>query len=244
MDFIGAALERLKVTTASSGRSDFCAPWRIEREGEGCPAAYFFLRGQGEVVLDQLAPYRVEAGDLVILSRGDKHRLHDGSAAGAPSGRSDFLYVTVRAGIYKDCPFISALPSLLVLGAAERAKCEHLDSVLQSIVWESATRSPASELVLARLWEITFLLAFRSYLSQVTDQTTGWLAAIRDPQLSMALSAIQRQPDAPWTVERLAQEASVSRATIIRQFSPRHGRASDEIPLSTPHANGGQSPLP
>jgi AraC-like DNA-binding protein len=217
MDFIGAALERLKVSVASVGRSEVCAPWEI-RGGEGLPAAYLFLRGQGKIVLEGQKAHRIEAGDLVLVTRGDTHRLHDGAASPESAGRSDFLYVTVRAGISKECPFVSALPLLLVLGAAERAAYPHLDTILQGIIREYAASGPASELVLARLWEMTFLLAFRSYLSQDTEHTTGWLAAIRDPQMAKVLGAIQQRPSAPWTVEGLAEEASMSRATLIRQF--------------------------
>ena len=127
-----------------------------------------------------------------------------------------------------DCPFISALPSLLILKAGDRTDNAYLDSHLQSLVWESRAGGPASELLLARLWEVVFLLAFRTYLAQASHHATGWLAAIRDPQLARALGAIQQQPQIEWTVERLAKEAAMSRATFIRQFA----RVMGEPPMT------------
>ena len=228
MDFIGEALKKIKVAADSVGRLEVCTPWQVEG-GRGLPVAYYFLRGQGEIALNAEA-HHIEAGDLIFVPRGDKHIVHDGSTTitSPPSlavetqkeavGRSYFLHVTIQAEIGGDCPFISALPSLLILKAGERTDCPYLDSHLQSLVWESATCGPASELLLARLWEVVFLLAFRTYLSQATHHTTGWLAAIRDPQLARALSVIQQQPHVSWTVERLAEEAAMSRATFTRQF--------------------------
>lgn len=216
IDFIGEALERLKVTAAFVGRSEVLAPWQVEGS-EGLPAAYYFLRGRGEVVREGQAARTIEAGDLVFVTHGAKHALHS-AASQASEQQSDFLYATVRAGIIKECPFVSALPPLLVLGAGERAGYPHLDTILQGIVREAALGGPASSLVLARLWEMMFLLAFRSYLAQTSDLATGWLAAIRDPQMARVLGAVQLRPDAPWTIEMLAEEAAMSRATLIRQF--------------------------
>ena len=226
MDFIGAALKKMKVTADAVGRSEVCAPWRIEGGGDGLPAAYYFLRGQGEIVLGTQGAHRIEAGDLVFVPRGENHFLRDGSASathqGAShsegSGRSHFIHVTIQADIGGDCPFISALPPLLILKAGERSDCPYLEGHLQSLVWEGTTAGPASDLVIAHLWEVVFLLAFRTYLSQSTHASTGWLAAIRDPQLAQVLAAIQQRPHVPWTVESLAEEAAMSRTTFIRQF--------------------------
>lgn len=216
MDFIGTALEQMNVTAAAAGQWEASAPWQVEG-GNGLPAAYFFLRGQGEIVTEAHGTHRLEAGDLVFVTRGDAHCLRSG-ATREPVGQSHFLCVTVRAGVRADCPFASALPPLLILSAGERASRPHLDSYLQSLVWESSQAGPASGLMMARLWEVVFLAAFRTYLVQDASCATGWLAAIRDPQMARVLGAIRQRPGAPWTVASLAAEAAMSRATLIRQF--------------------------
>ena len=216
MDFIGSALEQLKVTAATVGNLEASAPWQV-KGGDGLPAAYFFLRGQGEIVTEAHGTHRLEAGDLMFVTRGDTHCLRSGTVR-EPAGASHFLHVTVRTGIRAECPFVSALPPLLILHAGERAGRPYLDSYLQSLVWESSHGGPASELMMARLWEVVFLAAFRTYLVQDAPCATGWLAAIRDPQLASVLGAIRQQPGAPWTVASLAAEAAMSRATLIRQF--------------------------
>ena len=249
MDFIGAALRKLNVTAEATGSMELQAPWRLERGGNGRPSAYYFLRGQGQIALageddGPLSPRPIEAGDLIFVSRGEKHVLQHAASADRPTdlaangpasgksslamGSSHFLHVTVQAEIGRYCPFVSALPSLLFLKAGDRADYPYLEAQLQNLAWESATHGSASDLLLARLWEVMFLLAFRTYLARATHHSaTGWLAAIRDPQLTRALTVMQMQPEAPWTVERLAEEALMSRATFVRQFT----RIMGEPPL-------------
>lgn len=212
MDFIGNALKNMKLTADRFGRAEVSAPW--QKASQQTPIAYYFLRGQGEITLDSQPAHCIEAGDLVLVPRGETHVLR-----GEAAGDSLFLYATIQADIGSGCPFIAALPSLLILNAEERTTCPSLNASLQSLVWESVTGGTASEFLLARLWEVVFLSAFRSYLSQTSDHTTGWLAAIRDPQMARALGAIQQRLQEDWTVERLANEASMSRATFIRQFA-------------------------
>ena len=216
MDFIGAALGQLKIAAAATRQMEASAPWQVEGGG-GMPAAYFFLRGQGEIATEAHGTYRLNGGDLVFVTRGDTHCLRSGTG-GAAAEQSHVLSVTVRAGIRSDCPFVSALPPLLILSAEERASRPYLDSHLQSLVWEASHGGPASELMMARLWEVVFLAAFGAYLAQDAPCATGWLAAIRDPQMARVLKAIHQRPGAPWTVASLAAEAAMSRATLVRQF--------------------------
>jgi len=226
MDFIGVALKKLNVSASQVGRMETSAPWQLDKGDDSLPAAYYFLRGHGEIVLPEQPCQRIAAGDLVLVPRGGAHRVGDDLAPhllGASGvqhefGKSDFLFAEMQGEIGAHCPFIAALPELLILPARARANYPHLDVHLQSLVWESATEGPASELLMARLWEVVFLTAFRTYLSDHVSQTTGWLCAIRDPQMARVLGAIQQGPQLPWTVERLAQEAAMSRATFIRQF--------------------------
>jgi AraC-like DNA-binding protein len=56
------------------------------------------------------------------------------------------------------------------------------------------------------------------------DRTGGWAAALADPPVAAALRAMHRSPAAPWTVERLAREAGLSRAAFARRFAALTGR--------------------
>lgn len=49
--------------------------------------------------------------------------------------------------------------------------------------------------------------------------TTGWLAAVRDPHVGRALALIHREPGARWTVESLARRAGLSRTVFFERWS-------------------------
>ena len=55
--------------------------------------------------------------------------------------------------------------------------------------------------------------------TQEDDATDGWLLALRDPVVARAMNAIHQRPHEPWTMESLAREVSVSRATLARRFA-------------------------
>jgi hypothetical protein len=49
--------------------------------------------------------------------------------------------------------------------------------------------------------------------------TTGWLAAIRDPKIGRALAAIHQRPGHKWSVESLAGVARTSRSIFSERFA-------------------------
>jgi AraC-like DNA-binding protein len=59
----------------------------------------------------------------------------------------------------------------------------------------------------------------RGHIEQLPGNATGWLAALRDPSLSRALSALHARPAQPWTSEELAKEACLSRSAFAERFA-------------------------
>ena len=71
--------------------------------------------------------------------------------------------------------------------------------------------------------------AMRAWLHmQEEDATGGWLLALRDPVVARAMNAIHQRPGEPWTIELLAREVSVSRATLARRFAHLVGETPAE----------------
>jgi transcriptional regulator GlxA family with amidase domain len=68
------------------------------------------------------------------------------------------------------------------------------------------------------------LYILRAWLEeQPTAEARGWAAALRDPAIAAALSAIHGDPSAPWTVAALATRAGLSRAGFARRFTEQVG---------------------
>ncbi|WP_425569524.1 helix-turn-helix domain-containing protein [Nonomuraea salmonea] len=62
----------------------------------------------------------------------------------------------------------------------------------------------------------------RAWMAQTTSGV--WPSALGDPVTAAALRAMHSQPAAPWTIDRLAAEAGVSRPTLARRFTALVGR--------------------
>src|SRR5438477_9576588 len=69
------------------------------------------------------------------------------------------------------------------------------------------------------LLDTGLLYILRAWYDQHAKHTTGWAAALRDPAIGQALSAIHHDPARPWTVEELGTVAGLSRAAFAKRFT-------------------------
>jgi transcriptional regulator GlxA family with amidase domain len=59
----------------------------------------------------------------------------------------------------------------------------------------------------------------RCWVNKNENATSGWLAAIRDPQIGRVLAAMHRDPGQHWTLDTLAELAGQSRSAFAERFS-------------------------
>jgi AraC-like DNA-binding protein len=70
------------------------------------------------------------------------------------------------------------------------------------------------------------LQAVRAYLGSLKQQEEGgWLHALVDPQVSLALALIHQHPETSWTVESLAKQVNMSRSGFAARFKWLVGEA-------------------
>jgi AraC-like DNA-binding protein len=200
----------------------YCGEWR-EREPD-TPWATFHLLASGWCWVEAEpgilpAPLRLEAGDLIIFTRGAAHVL--GSAPpGQPQDSSPedttMLCGDLRfpAGIRH--PVLDALPDCVLVRRAEsEARFVQLAELL---VLESRQRALGNQVVLDKLADALFVMAVRDHLKRSTDPR-GLLAALLDPRLALALEAMHRRPGGDWTLLKLAGVACQSRTAFAERFS-------------------------
>jgi AraC-like DNA-binding protein len=58
----------------------------------------------------------------------------------------------------------------------------------------------------------------RQFATQHLEGASGWLRGLADPPIVAALQAMHANPADPWTVERLAEEALLSRSAFAERF--------------------------
>ena len=86
------------------------------------------------------------------------------------------------------------------------------------LVNETAKPGPGNRAVLARLSELLFMEVVRWQLTYISEGNSGWLAGLNDAHVGRALSLMHGDPARAWTVEELAQESGISRASLAKRF--------------------------
>jgi AraC-like DNA-binding protein len=115
-------------------------------------------------------------------------------------------------------PLLAALPRVLHVPGTTLGPDSWVASFLRSAVVESSQRRHGGEAVLERMSELLFVEVLRRYVDALPAGQTGWLAGMRDPPVGRVLALLHQKPDAPWTLERLANEAAMSRSTLHERF--------------------------
>jgi AraC-like DNA-binding protein len=190
--------------------------------------------GTVEVRLDN-APHGedVTGGDVVLLPRGDAHRLHwAGVPAEASSGQASssgqelparWLTGTFAIGDPQASPLLAALPAMIILRGGTGPALEGLEVAHRMLLVEIQTPSQGSAVMVARILDLIFIQILRTWAAGA-DAEPNWLAGALDPLIGPALSAIHRDPGQGWTVEQLARLCSLSRSAFAARFAARTGQ--------------------
>jgi AraC-like DNA-binding protein len=204
----------------------------------------FFVIGRGSCLLDldgTAAPFRLEAGDVFVLTRNagfivasdlaatSRHASEVFSGAGSsiiPVGEGDeFLFLgghidTDHAG---GRLMMESLPDFLHLSASESG-AERLGALIGELVEEAASRAPGAEMACSSLAHLLLIQILRRHLSSGTDVLPGWLRAACDPRLAAALALMHGDLARAWTLPELARASGMSRTAFALYFRAVTGR--------------------
>src|SRR5205085_11981226 len=116
-------------------------------------------------------------------------------------------------------PLMGLLPPLIHV-PADPVAGRNVAPIVDLLAMEVGARRPGSRAAAARLIDTLLIAAIRHWLDRQTDdEVPSWLRALRDPALAQVIAALHSRPAEPWTVESLAREVHVSRATLARRFA-------------------------
>jgi AraC-like DNA-binding protein len=94
-----------------------------------------------------------------------------------------------------------------------------MQGTLGLIAAETARPRPGGEAVITRLADVLVIQGIRAWIETDPDARTGWLGAMRDPQIGRALAAIHADPARAWTLTALAREVAMSRSSFAGRFT-------------------------
>ncbi|RMI32851.1 AraC family transcriptional regulator [Nocardia stercoris] len=164
---------------------------------------------------------RVGPGDVVLLPRGDAHRISDPAALGE-TGPARWLSGTFTIGDPQASQLLSSLPPVIILGTGRAPAPEGLEIARRMVTIEMQSPTQGSAVMIARILDLIFIQILRAWAAR-PDAEPNWLAGAFDPQIGLSLSAIHRDPSHDWTVEELAQASHLSRSTFAARFTARVG---------------------
>lgn len=227
-------------------------PWfhRLRTSGSWCARSepydgagfYVVLKGHCWLLTDGSAPLPLGAGDAVLLPRGTGHVIAglpvDAAAAKKavpfeqwlaetqPRTRPDRYGTEVLCGKYwLDCsrmhPLMTELPGVVRLPSRVGSHLE-LRAVIDLLAGELDETRPGSCVALPSLLDLLLVYMVRAWMTEAPGGV--WPRVLGDPVTAAALRALHSNPAAPWTNDRLAAEAGVSRPTLARRFTTLVGR--------------------
>jgi AraC-like DNA-binding protein len=255
MDAIAGLLDGPRARQAFLLRAVMDPPWSMRIRDEAPLTVVAMVSGTAWVLFDGDEPVPLGPGDVAII-RGPEHYtmaddpatepdivIHEDQRCETSDGRPlvDTMALGVRTwgnaadggtvmlvGSYNlggevSGRLLRALPQLIVLREGEWA-CP----VIPLLATEIVKDDPGQEAVLDRLLDLLMIAVLRAWFARPEAQAPAWYRAHADPIVGRALRVLHHNPEHPWTVARLADEAGVSRATLARRFQELVG----EPPMS------------
>jgi AraC-like DNA-binding protein len=238
-DLLCEVLRDLRLAHASYGRSELTAPWGIAvpfREGVRFHAV---IDGRCWIQARSLPPLLLEKGDVLLLPHGTEHKMSDlpkrrslpladakpkliGNGtyelkSGGGGARSLIVRCTIGFEGPTANPLLELLPEIMHVRSADHDNADFA-SLLAIMAREAGEQRIGSATVMARLADIIVTQVIRTWVETRSTELTGWLAAIRDPQIGSALARIHRSPGEDWPIDRLAAVSGLSRSRFSQRF--------------------------
>lgn len=247
-DPLGETLHFLRMSGVFYCNSNFSAPWGLEMPPmEHCMILHLVTQGSFFLETADEPAIEIRTGELLLMPHGKGHRMADAPARpckplfdlpvqrmsdryeilrhGGGGDHTQVLCAAVRFEHPNASHLLNVLPSRIVLDAQQPAE-PWIKAILDLIAAEAIAIKPGGETVMTRLADVLVIHAIRQWIASTTAAESGWLAALRDQQIGTSLMQIHREPQRDWTVERLAQEAGMSRSAFAAKFTQMVGETA------------------
>lgn len=211
--------------------------WGVRYAAYGHPGFCVVTEGACLLQVEDAAPIRLETGDFVFLpttpafvlsgfepvnphpldpmeaSRrtGDLHYGPDRDTPDARMLGGYFMFDSPDTGL-----LVQFLPGIVHVHGVDR-----LETLVRLVRQEATQSRPGRDLVLARLVEILLIEALRA--APGDDSPPGLMRGLADERLAASIRAMHREPARPWTVEQLANVATLSRSAYFQRYTQAVG---------------------
>lgn len=248
-DVLADVLDSLKLRGRFFCQTELSAPWSL-----GFAAGFFahfhvLERGNCWLQIGGVSdPVASKEGDLlVIIPRGQGYQLGDRPGTppvpltelignsqgglravikhGGGGSRTELICGAFEYQGAQENAALAVLPLWIRVPKRERLANEWLNSTLRFLRKETRHASLGSETIVARLIDVIFVEAVRTWLKDQPRGSAGWLGALRDPAIGGALGLLHKSPEKGWTVPSLAAQIGMSRSPFAARFVTLVGRS-------------------
>jgi AraC-like DNA-binding protein len=236
MDPLSEVLALLKPQSLISG--GFMVPGDMaidfpKHQGIKC---YAMLTGQCWLAVEGVPePVLLHAGDCFILPRGLPFRI------ATDLSLEPVLYTDAfaRLGMRREAPEVIA-GARYIAGGFFRFTGGHAEILLHSLPpivhirreadkaamrWslermreELRDPQPGGSLIAQQLAYMMLIQALRLHLADTSSAGPGWLSALSDRHMSIAITSMHNDPGHPWTLQSLAERVGMSRSVFALRF--------------------------
>lgn len=243
IDPLTEMLRGLRLDGVEYGRCQPSAPWATAYP-EQVEARFHFLAAGSAFLQSPSGEWtEMHPGDGVLLPRGGAHvlasepglvptpvaciarkRLCDGivDLEGCADSRNLLFFAVLRFNVDRRHPLLEMMPD--VMRASDLAMVEPtILLLLDAMMREADMNRVGAGGILSRLADVLTATIIRTWVERGCGDATGWLAAVRNPELGRVLAAIHLDPSRDWSVGELARYMGASRSAFAERFAAAVG---------------------
>jgi AraC-like DNA-binding protein len=248
VDVLSDLLGRARAHGAVFALSHLRGDWGVALDGLEGLTVHVITSGEAVLTVEGDTRARLAPGDVVLVRPNLAHQLT--ARASGPTQSLAELEVFRRPGsdefdVPGDGPptdllcgayrldteicagLLAHLPDVVHLRARDRLGSSTVRSVVDLMADELVGSHRGRSSVLDRLLDVVVVVVLRSWFEE-SGEAPAWYLALADADVGRALERLHEDPARRWTVESLAHEVGVSRATLARRFTQLVG-----VPPST-----------
>jgi AraC-like DNA-binding protein len=239
-DLTSELVQPFRIESSVLCRSVMSPPWGFGVAARDAGSFHLVLAGEGWLEVEEAeGATHLRSGDLVLLPRGNAHRVKDAPGSAAPALTSILASHTVTdgelhfggdsgpateivCGVFRVAGGTRATPAELLPTAVHLTAGDAAHwwpAVFQAVRDEARAPTAGGSAVVNRLLESLLADAMRGSIGDRT-RSSGQPApaALADSRLGVVLARMRDQPERPWSVPELARLAALSRSAFVDRF--------------------------
>ncbi|MEM6486150.1 MAG: AraC family transcriptional regulator [Pseudomonadota bacterium] len=240
MDALSQLLATFRLKTDVINNAQYCGDWAIDTSGTGKASFHIVSHADAYIRSDDLnGTVYLEKGDCVLFPRDSSHLLSNVAECSLPANRE--TAVNYDQGLQEDgvgliCGYfhfrqnsatalLDVLPDALII--QRKTTNPSIATLMDLMVDESLRTTEGTVAVVDRLAEALFVIILKEHVEK-SDTDSGLAAALRDQKIRKALTGMQAEPHARWSVDKLAALAAMSRSSFAARFKSLLGESPME----------------